>query len=62
MTRAERTVVQSLAHGRSNVEVATDLGCSRKTVENHLVSITKKFDPRARREELIRWSWEYRDV
>jgi len=62
MTTAERRVLHSLAHGRSNVEVASTLGCSRKTVENHLVAITKRFDPRARREELIRWSWEFRDV
>lgn len=62
MTSAQRRVLQSLAAGRSNVEVAEDLGCSRKTVENHLVAITKTFEPRARREELIRWSWEFRDV
>jgi DNA-binding CsgD family transcriptional regulator len=62
MTAAERRVLQSLAHGRSNVEVADALGCSRKTVENHLVALTRKFEPRARREELIRWSWEFRDV
>jgi len=62
MTAAQRCVLQVLAQGRSNIEVAEELGCSRKTVENHLVVITKKFSPRARREELIRWAWEFRDA
>lgn len=62
LTPAERRVLQRLAQGLSNKEIAASLDCSHKTVENHLVAMTKKFEPRARREELIRWAWEYRHV
>jgi DNA-binding NarL/FixJ family response regulator len=42
LTAREREIVQSLAEGKSNKEVASVLGISVKTVETHRASIMKK--------------------
>jgi DNA-binding NarL/FixJ family response regulator len=42
LTPREREVVQLLAEGRSNKEVATMLGISVKTVEAHRANIMRK--------------------
>lgn len=42
LTPREREIVQLLAEGRSNKEVATDLGISVKTVETHRAGIMRK--------------------
>jgi DNA-binding CsgD family transcriptional regulator len=42
LTAREREIVQLLAEGKSNKEVASVLGISVKTVETHRASIMKK--------------------
>lgn len=44
MTQREREIVQLLAEGKSNKEVATVLGISVKTAETHRASIMRKLD------------------
>ena len=42
LTDREREIVQLLAEGKSNKEVAADLGISMKTVETHRATVMKK--------------------
>jgi DNA-binding NarL/FixJ family response regulator len=42
LTRREREVVQRLAEGRGNQEIAAELGISVKTVETHRAAIMRK--------------------
>lgn len=44
LTQREREIVQLLAEGKSNKEVATVLGISVKTAETHRASIMRKLD------------------
>jgi DNA-binding NarL/FixJ family response regulator len=44
LTSQERTIVQLLAEGKSNKEVAVELGISVKTVETHRSKIMRKLD------------------
>ena len=44
LTGRERIIVQLLAEGRSNKEVATELGLSVKTAETHRANIMRKLD------------------
>ena len=44
LTPREREIVQLLAEGKSNKEVATALGISPKTVETHRTNIMRKLD------------------
>jgi DNA-binding NarL/FixJ family response regulator len=44
LTQREREVVQLLAEGSSNKEVASALGISTKTAETHRATIMKKLD------------------
>ena len=44
LTAREREIVQLLAEGRSNKEVASALAISMKTVETHRASIMRKLD------------------
>jgi DNA-binding NarL/FixJ family response regulator len=42
LTDREREIVRGIAHGRTNREVATDLGISEQTVKNQLTVVYHK--------------------
>lgn len=44
LTARERDVLARIADGRSNKEIAADLGISHRTVETHRLSLMKKLD------------------
>ena len=53
----EVEVVQAIAKGRTNNEIAADLFISLSTVKSHLVSIQNKLGAR-NRVEIASWAWE----
>jgi DNA-binding CsgD family transcriptional regulator len=54
LTRSERTVVELVAEGLSNPEVAERLYLSRHTVKRHLANAMLKLDITSRRELMVR--------
>jgi DNA-binding NarL/FixJ family response regulator len=42
LSHREMEILQQIARGRSNKEIANDLGISRQTVKNHMTSILRK--------------------
>jgi DNA-binding CsgD family transcriptional regulator len=52
LTIAEEKIFNLLADGRSNEEMAAELGISRRTVESHLYNVYRKYGVHSR-EELI---------
>jgi len=50
LTRAEHAVVESLLRGRSNDEIASELGVSRKAVEAHLTRLFARYNVMTRTE------------
>jgi DNA-binding NarL/FixJ family response regulator len=52
----EKDVVRSLAHGRTNREIAADLFISLSTVKGHLATIQTKLAVR-NRVEIVAWAW-----
>lgn len=61
LTAREVDVVRAVAKGRTNVEVAADLGISLSTVKTHLASVQGKLGARNRTEIAV-WAWENRLV
>jgi DNA-binding NarL/FixJ family response regulator len=55
LTDREQEIMQLLAEGRSNKEVATKLGISARTVENHRANIMKKLRCRSMA-DLVRYA------
>jgi len=53
----EIEVVQAIARGRTNTEVAAELFISLSTVKSHLASIHNKLGVR-NRVEIAGWAWE----
>lgn len=53
LTRRERQVLQRLAYGDSNREVAAALGVSENTVKNHVRSILEKLSARSRGDAVV---------
>jgi DNA-binding NarL/FixJ family response regulator len=51
----ETEIVESLAHGRTNAEIAELLGISEKTVKNHVNHVYAKLHTRNRAETVARW-------
>ncbi len=54
LTARERDVVERLVAGRSNEEIAMDLGLARKTVEAYLTRLYERFDVASRTELALR--------
>jgi DNA-binding NarL/FixJ family response regulator len=53
LTKREEEILQSVADGKSTVEVAQDLFISAKTVKNHLASIYVKLEARDRTQAVL---------
>lgn len=48
LTGTERKVVRLLAEGKTNAEIADQLGVSRRTVESHVSASYRKLDVTSR--------------
>ncbi len=57
LTSREEQVLVTVAHGRTNAEIAADLHVSLSTVKTHLASIMTKLGAR-NRVELVMWAYE----
>jgi DNA-binding NarL/FixJ family response regulator len=57
LSERETEVVQAIARGRTNAEIAGDLFISLSTVKSHLASIQYKLGVR-NRVEIAGWAWE----
>ena len=56
LTTLERAILERVAAGQTDREIASELYVSRRTVQNHLARVRRKTGMRTRA-ELIRWSW-----
>ena len=54
LTTRESEVLALVAEGRSNVEIARDLGVSLKTVQNHVSAVLAKLQVRDRTQAALR--------
>jgi DNA-binding NarL/FixJ family response regulator len=57
LTAREEEILRTVAQGRTNSEIATDLHISLSTVKTHLTSIMTKLHAR-NRVELVMWAYE----
>lgn len=57
LTRRERQVLERVARGRSNAEIATELGIAAQTVRNYITSVYEKINVRSRVEAVV-WARE----
>ncbi|MEX2542136.1 MAG: PAS domain S-box protein [Trueperaceae bacterium] len=57
LTRRERQVLERVARGRSNAEIASELGIAAQTVRNYITSVYEKIDVRSRVEAVV-WARE----
>ncbi len=61
LTKREKTVIQLVASGAQNKEIASTLHISPNTVKTHIYSIFRKTSSR-NRIELLSWAKEYRQL
>jgi len=54
LTQTQMRVLALLGEGKSNKEIAEELGCNVKTVKNHLNIIFQKFDVKNRTEAVVK--------
>lgn len=54
LTRRERELVDLMARGLSNIEIAGSLGVSPKTVKNHITSVFAKLEVASRAQLIVR--------
>lgn len=54
LTRTEIRVLAHLGKGQANKEIASNLGCSVKTIKNHLNSVFQKLDVKNRTEAVVK--------
>lgn len=57
LTRRERQVLEQLARGRSNADIAHELGIATQTVRNYITSVYEKIGVRSRVEAVV-WARE----
>jgi DNA-binding NarL/FixJ family response regulator len=57
LTTREEEILRTVAQGRTNAEIATDLHISLSTVKTHLTSLMTKLHAR-NRVELVMWAYE----
>ena len=57
LTRRERQVLEHLARGRSNAEIARELGIAAQTVRNYITSVYEKIGVKSRVEAVV-WARE----
>jgi DNA-binding NarL/FixJ family response regulator len=55
LTQREREVVQLIAEGRSNAEIAAGLVLGKRTVETHISSILRKLGVTSRA-QIVTWA------
>ncbi|SIT37952.1 Transcriptional regulator, CadC [Paraburkholderia piptadeniae] len=53
LTRREREIVELIAGGRDNAQIAARLGLSEKTVRNHITSIFSKLEVESRAQAIV---------
>ncbi len=61
LTPRELDVLQLLALGRDNEQIATQLSITEGTVKNHVTSLYTKLDVNSRA-EAVAWAWKHRIV
>lgn len=54
LTETQMKVLALLGEGKSNKEIAAELGCNVKTVKNHLNNLFQKFDVKNRTEAVVK--------
>jgi DNA-binding CsgD family transcriptional regulator len=54
LTKTEIRVLSLLGRGNANKEIAATLGCSVKTIKNHLNSVFQKLDVSNRTEAVVK--------
>jgi len=54
LTPRERAILEGIAEGLNNAEIASLLGLSEKTVRNHISRVFDKIDVRHRYEAIVR--------
>lgn len=59
LTPTERRVLQAVGEGKSNREIAEQLGIAEKTVKNHVTSVLSKMGLR-RRTQIVAWATQRR--
>ena len=58
LSERELEILQPLALGHSNQEIAAEFGIAESTVKNHIANIYKKIPEVKTRAEAVAWAWE----
>ena len=53
LTARERELIELIARGRDNLQIAAHLGLSEKTVRNHITSIFAKLEVESRSQAIV---------
>jgi DNA-binding NarL/FixJ family response regulator len=53
LTARELELIDLIAHGRDNAQIAAHLGLSEKTVRNHITSIFAKLEVESRAQAIV---------
>lgn len=55
LTHRENQIMQHMAKGKENSEIATELGISKSTTENHIHSVYIKLNVKNRVQAINKW-------